>query len=307
MFTNAKRILRAGFVGFWRNGFISISSILVLIIALFTIGSVIFVGAVLRTSLAQLQSKADINIYFTTTADPEDIVAIQKRLEQLPEVASVAYISREKALEEFKNKPGRTQGDLDALDILGDNPFGARLNIFAKNPSQYETISNFFKGNSALSKEGQKIVNDNDYERNHLAIEKLTTILDTSNKVGLGVAALLVALAIIITFNTIRIAIYASRDEIAVMKLVGATNHFTRGPFVVSGVMYGAIAGVVTLLIFIPITYSLGTITESFLSSINLAEYYRTNFLQIAAILLGSGIVIGAISSYLAVRRYLRA
>jgi len=306
MSTNFKRILKAGFTGFWRNGFISLSSILVMVIALMVIGSVIFTGAVLKTSLAELQNKADINVYFVTTADPVDIQAIKASLEKLPEVASVKYTSREQALENFKNKPGRTQGDIDALEILGENPFGASLNIIAKAPSQYAGISTFFRSKNFLSKEGDKLIERNDYERNSVAIAKLSKVLDTSNKVGTGVAFVMVILALAITFNTVRIAIYSAREEIAVMKLVGASNRYARGPFVIAGLMYGFVAGVAALILFVPITYSLGGVTANFFSSVNLFSYYGGNFWQIFAVLLGSGLLIGAVSSYLAVRRYLK-
>ncbi len=270
-----------------------------MIVTLFVIGSVIFTSAVLKESLNSLQNKADINVYFVTNADPAEVISIQKSLQKLPEVASVKYVSKEQVLEDFKKDPTRTQGDFDALDIIGENPFGPSLNILAKDPAKYTSIAQYLAGK-------KDIISANDYDRNGAAIAKLSTLIKASNKAGFGIAILLIAFALIITFNTIRVSIFASRDEIAVMKLVGASNRYARGPFVVSGIMYGLIAGIITLIIFAPTTYFLGPVTKSFFSSVNLYEYYRANFGQIFLIIVGSGLAIGAISSYLAVRRYLK-
>jgi cell division transport system permease protein len=109
-----------------------------------------------------------------------------------------------------------------------------------------------------------------------------------------------------IVFNTIRLAIYIAREEIAVMRLVGASNAYIRGPFVFEGMMYGFVSGIITLLLFYPITLWLGPKTEAFFGNINIFTYYAANFPQVFGTILGAGILLGAISSFLAVRKYLR-
>ena len=105
--TNFKRVCKSGFVNFWRNGIVSLASILIMMMTLFVIGSVIFIGAVLNASLAELKDKVDVNVYFVTTAPEEQVLAVKGELEQLPEVQLVEYVSRETALELFKKRHER--------------------------------------------------------------------------------------------------------------------------------------------------------------------------------------------------------
>jgi cell division transport system permease protein len=122
----------------------------------------------------------------------------------------------------------------------------------------------------------------------------------------MGVTILMALVSIIIVFNTIRLAIYVARDEIAVMRLVGANNRYIRGPFTIAGIMYGAIAGLLTLGLFYPATYWFSKVTGSFFGGINLFMYYNTHFLEVFGIIMLAGIILGAVSSYLAIRKYLR-
>jgi len=303
----AKRIVRAGFFSFWRNGFISLSSILVMMVTLFVIGSVIFSSVVLKSTLDQIREKVDINVYFVTEASEKDILEMKKSLEQLPEVVKpVIYVSREEVLEAFKKRHKNDQFTIQALDELGENPLGATLNIKAKDPSQYESIARFIESKRAQSVETDNIIDKVNYYQNKDAIERLTKIIKSANSLGFVLTLFLVAISVLITFNTIRLVIYMSRDEISVMRLVGASDRYIRGPFFVAGAIYGFLSAIITLMIFYPITLWLGGATANFFVGLNVFNYYIANFGQIFLIITGSGIAIGSISSYLAVRKYLR-
>jgi cell division transport system permease protein len=303
---DTKRIIRSGFFNFSRNAFVSLSSVLVMIITLSVICSLIFLSALLNASLDTIRNKVDINVYFVSSAPEEDVLSLQKTLEGLPEVSAVTYVSREQALQDFKTRHQNDQFTLQALSELDDNPLGAVLNIKAKDPSQYEGISQYLENKPILSKDGASIVDKVNYNQNRNAIEQLSSIIKNASKLGSIVTLILVIVSILITLNTIRLAIYISREEISVMRLVGASNFYVRGPFVVVGMIYGAISGVLTLLLFYPITYWLGGASQSFFIGFNVFAYYTRNFGQIFLIVMGSGIIIGAISSYLAVRKYLK-
>lgn len=305
-FTAAQRILKAGFVNFWRNGFVSLASVLIMVVTLFTLGAMIFSSAVLNASLAGLQQKVDVNVYFMPSAPESDIVALKTSLEALPEVASVEYISREAALASFEERHKDDQTILSALAELEENPLGAVLNIKAKETSQYETIASFLESDQALGSGEQVIIEKVNYFDNKPVIEKLSEIIDSAQQLGFALSIVLVLLSLIITFNTIRLAIYTAREEISVMRLVGATKMYVRGPFVVEGVIYGITAALITLALFYPLTLWIGPFTERFFGAINLFSYYGANFGQMFLILTGAGIVLGALSSYLAVRRYLK-
>jgi len=305
--TDTKRILRSGFVGFWRNGVVSLASTLVMAFALFVIGALIFLGAMLDSSLAQIKDKVDINVYFVLSASENDILDLKDQVAVLPEVESVEYISRKDALEEFRLRHEDDQLIIQALDELNDNPLGAQLNIKAGDPSQYESIATFLEDESALGRgSGGQIIDSINFFQNRTAIERLTEIIDSLETLSFFVALVLIVLSVLITFNTIRLAIFTSKDEIAVMKLVGASNIYTRGPFVIEGIMSGVIAGLIAIILFYPLTFWIGPATETFFGGISLFDYYLNNFGQIFILMLFFGSLLGGVSSYLAVRRYLK-
>lgn len=301
-----KRVLKAGFVNFWRNGFVSLASVLIMVVTLFTLGAVIFSGAVLDASLEQLREKVDVNVYFATNAPESDILALRSALEQLPEVAAVGYVSREQALADFKERHGDDQTIINALAELEDNPLGAVFNIKARETSQYEAIAAYLASDAALGSGDQVIIEKVNYANNKPIIEKLSQIVDSSERLGFALSIVLIVLSIIITFNTVRLAIYTAREEISVMRLVGASSAYVRGPFVVEGIMYGVAAGIIVLALYYPLTLWMGPFTERFFGAINIFDYYVANFGQIVLLLMAAGIGLGALSSYMAVRRYLK-
>lgn len=302
--TNTKRIIKSGFVSFWRNGFVSLSSVLIITVTLFSLGGILFAGALLNSSLDQIKSKVDVNVYFVPSAQESDILALQKKLQALPEVANVQYVSSDQALQNFKDVHQNDQITLQALGELTDNPLGAILNIKAKDPSQYEGIAKFLDSESGDS---GTFIDKVNYYQNKTAIDTLTKMISGGTKIALAITLALVIISILIVFNTIRLAIYIAREEIAVMRLVGASNRFVRGPFIVSGLMYGILSSFITLVLFYPATYWVSKITATFFSGFSLFAYYRENFASIFCVIVGTGIVLGAISSYLAVRKYLKA
>jgi len=299
--------MRAGFAGFWRNAFVSLASTMVLSFALFVIGVLIFLGAMLDTSLGQLRDKVDINVYFLTTAPEEEILSLKEQIETLPEVEFVEYVSREEALQEFRFRHENDQLILEALDELEDNPLGATLNVKARETSQYEGIAKFLDSNETLSADGRgEIIDRINYFQNKAAIDKLSGIIDSAQTISFAIALLLIIISVAMTFNTVRLAVFTAKDEIGVMKLVGASNRYARGPFVVEGIFSGILSAFIALILFYPLTLWLGPSTETFFGAISVFDYYLNNFGQIFLIMLFSGILLGGGSSYLAVRRYLK-
>lgn len=303
---STKRIIKSGFVSFWRNGFVSLAAILVMVVTLFMFISLILVGEAFKSSLTLIKDKVDVNVYFVTTASEDEILTLKRSIETLPEVKFVEYISRDEALTRFRGRHKDDQLTLQALEELGENPLGASLSIKANETSQYESIANFLQGENALASAGAPIIDKINYFQNKVAIDKLAAIIESSETFGFALIMILAVASIIIAFNTIRLAIYTARDEISVMRLVGASNAYIRGPFVFEGIMYGVVAAVITLIVFYPITLWLGPITENFFGNINIYDYYISNIIELSLLMLGSGAALGAISSYLAVKRHLK-
>ena len=301
-----KRILRTGFFNFWRNSTVSFASVLVMMVTLFVIGLISFSSAILDTTLAELGNKIDINVTFVTSADEKDILNIKHTLESLPEVLLITYVSRDEALADFKERHASDPSILAALEELGENPLGAVLDIKARDPSQYASIAEFLESGDVLSSGGITVIDRINYFQNKVAIDRLIDIIASARRLGFALTLFLAIISVLIAFNTIRLTIYLARDEISVMRLVGASTTYIRGPFVVVGIIYGVVAGLLTLLLLLPLTYWLGSTTENFFVGFNVFSYYLRHFLEMAFIIMVSGMIIGAFSSALAIRKYLK-
>src|SRR3989338_8064799 len=303
IFTKIKRVVKAGFVNFWRNGWVSLAAILVVVITLFAIGSLIFSKAVMETALNHIQDKVDITVYFKNNAEEKDVLAMKDIVAGLSEVKSVEYVSADKALADFKERHKNNATILQSIEELDKNPLGAALNIKAKQISQYGSVAKFLDGKSGEAVDS--IIYKINYSQNKKIIDRLSNILDSAKKLGLIVSFVLALVSILVTFNTIRLAIYSSREEIEVMRLVGASNRFASGPFIVEGAMYGFFSAVIAMIIFYPmiiIVFWIDPYLAFIFSKADLFRYYIDNFGQIFAILLGVGVFICSVSSLIAVR-----
>jgi cell division transport system permease protein len=298
--------VQTGFANFWRNGFVTIASVLVMTVTMFVLGSLIFVNAMLNASITQLEKKVDVNVYFTTSATENQILDLKESLEEKPEVASVEYVPRKQALQNFRQRHEGDQLILQALEELNENPLGAHLNVQAQDPSQYESIANYIQSGNALGGDSSQIVDKVNYYQNQAAIQRLTNIIDSIDGLSLATLAVFMVISILIIFNTIRLGIYTARDEISVMKLVGASNSYIRGPFVIEGSMYGIVGGLVALGLLYPLTLWIGPFTEQFFGATNAFDYYVNNFAELFLALVFAGALIGALSSFLAVKKYLK-
>lgn len=305
IWTDFKRIVRSGFVGFWRNAFVSLAAVFVMTVALFVIGSTMLLDQLLGVSLQNIQSKVDINVYFVTSAEEQDILALQTSLEALPEVEEVTYTSAEEALALFRQRHQNDETIIQGLEELNENPLGATLAIRANQTSQYEGISQFLEEQKSNQSPQEPLIDEINFVKNKNAIDKLTSIIGAVERSSLVTMAFLVVASVLITFNTIRLAIYTTREEISVMRLVGASNTFIRGPFMLQGTMYGLIAGVLAILLLYPILLWIGPETEEFFE-FNLFSYFVSEFARIFGIIVGLGMALGLVSSILAVSRYLR-
>lgn len=267
---------------------------------LFVMGNLIFISAFAATALQMFQSKIDVTVYFISDAQENQILAIRKEIEAIPEVIEVDYISREQALSDFRDRHKDNAFIASALDEIGTNPLEASLNIKADDPLHYGAISDF------LVKKNYPIIDKINYLENKTVIERLTSIIGAVRGAGSVIALVLAFVAILVTFNTIRLAIYAVREEIGIMRLVGATQWFIRGPFLVSGVLYGLSAAIVVTLVFFPLTWAIAPKVMLVMPGFDLFHYFLNNFFEFFIIMLGSSVVLSVFSSAIAMRKYLK-
>jgi cell division transport system permease protein len=301
MFTVIWRIIYYGVKNFWRNAWPSIATIGTMVIALSVFLSLILFNVITKKAIELIQEKIDISVYFKPTTSEDDILNIKQSLETLPEVKKIEYISRDKALEIFKESHKEDETILQALNELDRNPLVASLNIQAKDPSQYALIAEYLSSPNL-----SKFIDSLSYSKNEVVINRLVAIIHTVNQGGFIITLILAIVAGLVIFNTIRLAIYSNRDEISIMRLVGASNTFVRGPYVVGGILAGLISALISIIIALPLVYFVSPYLKIFIPNLNFFSYFVGNIFLLAFYQIIFGVLIGAFSSFVAVKRYLK-
>lgn len=303
---NIKRMFRTGLLNFTRNSAVSFASVLVMTITLSVLSGILLFEHVLESTLTNIEKKVDVTVYTIPGADESVILSLKDQITSLAEVADVAYVSEKEALEDFRLRHADDSTTLQALEELDSNPIGGMLNIRAKEISQYASIAKFFEDKGTLSVGEQSVIDHIDYNKNREEIEAIQGIMKNGRLLGLVLTLILMLLSVIVTFNTMRLAMYFAKEEIAVMRLVGASKTHVQGPFIFEGAMYGIVATIITLIIYVPITWWLGRHMTSFFGGLNLFSYYLHNILEFVIILVIFGAGLGALSSVLAAHRHLK-
>lgn len=301
MFVTLARIIKYGWQGFLRNGWLSVSTISIMFLAGVVFEGLILFNVVAKTAITSLQDKIDISVYFKSNAPEDSILNIKRSLEGLTEVKSVDYISQDQALADFKSKHAGEETVTQTLSELEVNPLLASLNVKAKDPSQYQAIADYLNSPNL-----QNLVEKVTYAQNQVVINRLNSLVGILKNGGFILTIFLAFLAVAVTFNTIRLAIFSNSDQIGIMRLVGASNAFIRGPYVFESVVYGLIAGTVGFLIFIPLINFVSPYVSSFIQDINLNYYFSQNFISLFLYQLLFSIGLGIVSSVFAIRKYLR-
>ncbi len=300
MLASLIRVFKSGWLGFWRNKWLSTTAIGMVSLAIFGIIGLLLVNVLVGSLITNLEDKVDVSVYFKLDTSEEEILAVRKELVKLDEIRSVEYISRQEALDRFEEKHQDNQILMQSLQELESNPLEAALNIKAQMASQYEKVVGFFNQSKY-----QEIVDKINYLENKAVIARLSSITATIRQAGLIILIVLAFLAVLVSYNTIRLTIYSAQKEIKVMKLVGASNWFVRGPFIVEGAIYGVIAAVISLVVLHPLLWYLSPKITAYLPGTDLYYFFQANFVALFFLQLVIGIALGAVSSWIAVRRYL--
>ncbi len=294
------RIIKSAVVSFWRNGWLSTATVLVMVLTLFVIGGLLLSSVLMNTILDSLEERIDVSAYFFPDTPEGRIADLKSEFEKIPNVSAVSYVSQAEALERFRERHKNNPLILESLAELEENPLEASLNISASDTSKFQEIV------TVIEARKEPTINKINFFENQRAIERLSKIMTATRTTGAVAAAILAFIAVLVAFNTVRLAIYTARDEINVMRLVGATAWYIRGPFLIEGVIDGGLAAVITAAIYLPIVWFLAPNIQNFLDGINMFEYLLEHLLEFFAILFVAGVVLGFLSSILAVRRYLK-
>ncbi|HUZ93251.1 MAG TPA: permease-like cell division protein FtsX [Candidatus Paceibacterota bacterium] len=304
MFTVISRIVHYGFKNFWRNGWLSTVTVAIMVLALVVFNGLILFKYVANQAVASIESKIDLPVFFNSTASEDQILAVQQSLQSLSEVKSVQYVSRDQALATFEQAHANDTIVTQGISELTSNPLDASLNITANRPDQYNDIISYLNNPDIKSLlDPQAPVSDPKYQA---VISRLDGIINNVNLGGWVLAVFLALVAGLVVFNTIRLAIYSNRDEIGVMRVVGASNSFVRGPSVVEGTISGVLASVISLALAAPIIYFVSPYFETLIPGLGLFHYFYSHIALLLLYQLIFGVGIGIFSSFIAVRRYLR-
>ncbi|MFC1609015.1 cell division protein FtsX [Patescibacteria group bacterium] len=290
-----------GVKNFLRNKWLTMATISILTFSLYVVSVTLLVGFTGKTIVGSVRDNIDINVYFNPDTPEEEIVSIKDIVLDTKEVDSVDYVSKEDALSDFlketKNDPVISQ----AIEEIGENPLLSYLVIHSSNPDNYNVISMAIENSGFADK-----VSHTNYSKNKEKIEKLSGIVGVFERIGLTIGAVLVVVAVLITFNTIRLNMYSRKKEFEVMRLVGASNMYVRVPSLFEGILYGFFSAMLAIILVFVSAKSVAPLFEGVMSQDDLTSFYWEYFWLIFAGVMVFGIVIGVVSSLVAIRKYLK-
>ncbi len=296
-----RRIFNAGWTNFKRNSYMSFGTTGVMVMVLLLFTGLLVLNFLSSTMVSTLQDKVDVSAYFKTEAAEEEIAAVKSDLEKLPTVKYVSYISRDQALAEFKQRHAGDALIQESLADLDENPLQASLNIKAVQSNQYASIVNSLEGNKL-----RPLIDKINFYENEPVIKRIQSIADGLQNWGLLAIFFLATIAVLVAFNTIRLTIYNQKQEVEIMRLVGGSNWYIRGPFLVEGALYGLFAAVVALGMFYGALFFVSPKVAQIMPGANLMGYFAGNAGQVVLLLIAVGAILGIISSFIAIRRYLK-
>lgn len=296
------RTFKEGMTNFRRNGWLSFATITILSLSLFIISLAGLITIGTRLIVNNLENRISVTVSFNPDVTEQRILEMKQYLERAREISSIEYVSRERALEDFLSNNGGDPVIRQAIDEIGENPLLASLVVRAKNQTDYEKIARFLE-----SSPYQTDINRINFEKNRKIFEKLNYISQAARKFGLALGLAFGAIAVLITFNTIRITIYSHRQEFEIMRLVGASNLYVRMPYIFEGILYGLFAGAAAVGFVALSAYGLAGYTEGAFPQGNLFQVFLAYLPTLAVSTLCLGIFLGVISSFIAIHRYLKA
>lgn len=307
------RIIRTGFLNFWRNIWLSGAATLVMVITLIMLSVLLVLFNVTKYAVQSTKERVDISVYFKTGLAESRVDEIRQELSRNENIKEISYTSATEALENFKAKHRNNLLVMQSLAELTDNPLPPTLQIKAKDLSLYPLIAESLK-----SDKYQSVISKVNFDDNRQVIERLAKILNFIVTTGLALAIVFTLAAILVIFNTITLTIYNRREEVEIMRLVGATNWYIRGPFLIEAMLYSVFATLITGFAFLPVFLKILPQVILYFSPELAANYNYLNpsggilmppassFLLLLASQFIVAILLSTISSLLAIRRYLK-
>lgn len=300
------RIVKTGLTNFVRNLTLAIAAIAVMVITLTIVLFSVITSATFNNTIQQITDRIDISVYLKDEVTADKREQLIGQFKDLENVKSIEFVSKNDALEDYK-KANQDKPDLLAAISQTDNPLPASLRIKPEDPNKIEEIRTFVESPEVKALQSDATSYSGERKDAIDNITRATRFFQTAGLVGVVVFAMV---SMLIIFNTIRMAIFNRRDELQIMRLLGASTWFIRGPFVVETITYGLIASVLSVTIchflFVISSSTLGASSFGLLDIEFASNYFSENFLIILTTQLAIGILIGAASSVIATQRYLK-
>ena len=299
------RIIRTGIVNFVRNAWLAVAAMAVMVVTLTIVLFSIVTNATFNNTINQITNKIDISVYLkdsTTSAQTHQLI---QRLAALPNVQKVKYLSKDQALQNYKQQNANNPQLLAAVSET-DNPLPATIQVKPRNLNKIQDIKSFLSQPSVAALQSDQPSYSGDRKQ---AIDKITHATNILRE-AVGAVLVFAIISMLIIFNTIQMAIFNRRDELTIMRLLGASTWYIRGPFVVETIVYGVLSALLSVLIinslFVAASSALQASSLGLLDISYAGQYFHRNLLELLAMQLGVGILIGAVSSIIATRRYLK-
>lgn len=300
MFLSIARIIKFSFQDIFRNIWLSIVTIIILVLALFSVNMLLVVKIVGETAVNAIKEKIDINLYLKYTSEEKDILVLKDKITSLPEVKEANYISKAEALENFTKKHEENPEIMDALRELGKNPLTPSIMIKPKNLDSFDNLLNKL---NALEDE---IIESRNFTNYKAMLAKINGITSKVSDAGLLLSMIFIFITVLVIYNSVRVAIYTHKREIIIMRLVGASRWFIQMPYLVSSIIYTLIGIIIIMLIFYPFLSLLQPYLETFFVgyNVNIMTYFYENMFKIFGIQFLFAAFINVFASFLAVRKY---
>lgn len=295
------RIFNLGWVNFKRNRYLSLGTTGVMVMVLILFSSLMAVNFLSSQIVSNLENKVDVSAYFKPNISEEDILSVKSELESQNTIKSVNYTSATNALAQFKERHAGDATIQESLAELDFNPLQASLNIKAEDPSQFASIVQFLEANKFRS-----VIDKINYYENEKVIGRLQSISNGIKNWGFTMTMILAVIAVLVTFNTIRLTIYNQRQEIEIMRLVGGSNWHIKAPYLIEGGLYGAFAAAITAVVFYPTLFFVSPKLELLMPGVSLMSYFVSNMFQFLFVVFFIGVLLGVTSSFVAIRRFLK-
>ncbi|HEX7632722.1 MAG TPA: permease-like cell division protein FtsX [Candidatus Saccharimonadales bacterium] len=306
-FTTLGRILHTGVLNFMRNITLAIAAMAVMVVTLTIILFSLITNATFKNTIAQITDKISISAYLKDTTSDDQAKDLVKRLEKLPSVKRVQYLDKQDALQSYIQQNKNNPNLVTAASEAG-NPIPATIQVYPHDLNEIKDIKTVLvtPQNAALQTPESPSYNGDRKE----AIDNITHATNVLRKIGVITVAIFAVICALIIFNTIQMAIFNRRDEITIMRLLGAKTSYIRGPFVVESAIYGLLSAVISVLIinsaFLASSNALQASSLGLLDINYANQYFDSHFWGLLTLQIAIGIIIGTVSSVIATRRYLK-